>query len=422
MNLKMKKVINILAIIYCISIFMNYLLIEQIFKTPLLGRTRYIISLINISIAVLIFLANKDFKIKKKACYYFCINVIPYILIFFIMIIKWLLIGDIDIFNQITVFLYWIIPICQMQSAVYLFGKKAVDYTFFATVANYMLCIISYLCLYKLDGIIHFFNYVEVGVSPLEVHELIFTMGLFFIYYCFFEDKNEKKHRMKVIMSTICLFLGFKRIEILALILVAVIYTIIKLLKDDKKQIVFMNTISIICVTISIIYIVITHNGSLRLLAKKYNINFKSRLEAYEYFKEDYELTLTYKGKGLGYVIDKLKLADNSLHGIGDLHNDILKLYIELGAIIWFVYFINFSLLQTNRMKKQYGCKMAKVYFILMIFTYILYFTDNVNRYLNYILVFTMIPYVYFLKIQDSKEIEVKQIDEQRKKGDVSST
>ncbi len=412
MRLKKNGIANIIAMIYCASIFFNYLLIEPVFSINLLGRTRYIISSINILIAIIIFFCKKDYKIKKKSIYYFLSNVIPYFFIFIAMIIKWVIGKEIDIINQITVFLYWIIPICQMQSAIYLLGKKAIDYTFFATIANYLICIISYLCLYKLDGIIHFFNYIKVGVSPLEIHELIFVMGLFFIYYCFFEDKNEKYHKIKISLSIICLFLGMKRIEIAALAIVSIIYKIIQLLKKNKQQIIVMKTISIICIIISIIYLAIVQNGTLNMLSEKYDINFKSRLEAYNYFKEDYELSFSYKGKGLGYVMDKLSQADSSLHGIGDLHNDVLKLYIELGAIIWIIYFINFALLQTNRIQKQYGDKVTKLYFVFMLFTYILYYTDNVNRYLNYILVFTMIPYVYFLKLQDFEKIKEKQNNE----------
>lgn len=406
-----KNILNVAKIVYCTTIFINYLLVEPVFNINLLGRTRYIIATINIIIAICIFLLKRDYKIKKKACYYFLTNALPYILIFCIMIVKWLVGEEISLLNQITVFMYWIVPICQMASVIYMFGKEAIDYTFFATIANYSLCIIAYLYLYGIDGIIHFSNYVAVGVSPLEIHELNFTMGLFFLYYCLFEDKNEKMHRLKIVLSTICICLGIKRIEIAALIVTTIIYFIINFLKNEKYQRIVMKIISILCVVFSIIYIVVVQNGTLDLISEKYNINFKSRLEAFRYFQDKYEISITYSGKGLGYVMDELSQADSSLHGIGDLHNDILKLYIELGAIIWLIYFINFSILQTSRLRKHYGKKVEQLYFILMIFTYMLYLTDNVNRYLNYILVFTMIPYIQILK-QEEQKIEEKSIGE----------
>ena len=56
------------------------------------------------------------------------------------------------------------------------------------------------------------------------------------------------------------------------------------------------------------------------------------------------------------------------------------------------------------RMKKYFSGEIEILYFILMLLTYILYLTDNVNRYLSFILVFSMIPYAHYLKLKERKK------------------
>ncbi len=390
------KLIHFLAFIYKIIIFMNFVLIEPVFKISALGRTRYFLAIINILIAIIIYCLKGDMKVNKKIIKYVFGTIFPYILVLIVMVVRALLGENISLFKQIEVFLYWAIPIALMQSAVYLFGYKAIDYTFWTIVLNYCICIISYLVIYKIDGILHFFSYAEKGVTPLEIHELTFTVGLFFIYYVFFENKNVKSHKAKIIWCIICLILGIKRIEIVALI---ISYGVIVLLSNFNKKQEFKLMICISCflIIVSILYIICVRIGILDKFAQRFNINFNSRLQAYNYFKDDYNISPIFKGKGLGYVMKKLSTADWHLYGIGDLHNDVLKLYIEFGSILWLIYFSNFLIFQTKRIRIIFGFNISKLYFSLMIFTYILYLTDNVNRYLMYILVFTMIPYCHYL-------------------------
>ena len=331
-----KKLSSILAFIYKFTIFLNFLIIEPIINIDILGRVRYFILIIDIIIAIIIFIIRNNWTIDKKACIYFCSNVIPYSVILFFMLIKCMK-DNINLNNQIIVYLYWIIPICVMQSAIYLLGYKVIDYTFYAIIFNYLFCVIFYLYMYRIDGIIHFFYFVEKKVTPLEVHELIFSIGLFFVYYAFFENKNEKNHKIKIFLSSICIFLGFKRILIFALLIVFIVYKIIKLFCKINRKIIY--TLSLFLILFSFLYIDLVKNNFLNQISLKYSINFKSRLEAYNYFDNDYELSIFYSGKGLRYVIDKLKDAGNSLYGIGDLQRYIKIIYrIRISALVIFFY------------------------------------------------------------------------------------
>ncbi len=409
------KLINFLVWLYKIIIFAIILLIEPVFEIPLLGRVRYYLAIINIGIAFIIYVMRKKFTVNKRNFFYFLSNIVPYMLVFLFMITRAIVDENINFTKQIEVFLYWLIPMLLMHSAIFLFGYKAVDYTFWTLIFNYMICVVLYLAIYKLDGVIHFFYYVEKEVTPLEVHELTLSMGLFFLYYVFFENKNVKNHNFKIALCVIALFLGFKRIEIFALIVVSLLIKFIKKM-GKANEIKIVKVISFFFIFVSLAYIVIIRAGILEDISEKYDINFNTRLEAYRYFEEDYDLSILYPGKGLGYAMEKLSLAGSLLRGIGDLHNDVLKIYIEFGAILWAIYFFNFSILQVKRLKKIFNEEVSKLYFVLMVFTYILYLTDNVNRYLIYILVFTMLPYAHYLYIKENVSNDKKKELEDDKK------
>lgn len=397
------KLIDLLIIIYQLIIFFIFVVIEPSFNEGIKGRTRYVLACIEIGIAVVIFLANKKTTISKKTVFYAMSNILPYFIIFMVMLFRFFLFDDINFNSTVTTVLYWTIPILLMFSAVYLFKEKIIDYTFWAIVINYFLCILMYLYQYKLDGIFKFFYYSEITVTPLEIHELTFSVGLFFIYYAFFEDKEYKGHKLKIALSIICIFLGIKRIEIFALIITYLIFKILNIVKNKKQ---FMNIISLIMIASCFVYIIIIKMDVLELIAEKFDLEFNSRLEAYNYFDEDYEISLLYEGKGLGYTMDKLSVANKSItRGIGDLHNDILKIYIEMGSIFSFLYFLNFFWLQNNRLNRKFGFKVSKMYFLFTVFTFILYLTDNVNRYLVYILVYTMIPFTEVIKEKDDNKL-----------------
>ena len=396
---------NILLCLYFMTIFMSFFLLNSFISKNILGRVRYIIAFIFIFISFSIYLLKKSKLISKASVFFLFYNLLPYIIIFIVILIQVLLnnISLAEMKTSIVTLLYFIIPVIEMISAVYLFGKKTIDITFYATITSYTINVIVYLLSFGIKGITNFFEYGASYGSVLETHELTFCLGLFFLYYFLFEDENVRYHKFKIVIAMIYLFMGFKRIEIAALILTVIIYKIIKSF-SGKSRVFIIYAIGISILITCYIYIIIIKNNGLNILAERYNINFMSRLEAYNYFKNDYSIDIFFNGNGLGYVVDKLKYADWSLYGIGDIHNDILKYYIELGFIGSLLFFSNYLIFQYKRILKKFNYKVALLYFILTIFTFIVYLTDNVSRYLQYILIYTMIPYVYSL-IND-KDIE----------------
>ena len=404
MQTKNNKIYKISKIIYSCTIIMSFLFLTSSFVNIIPGRTRYAINIVFILYTICIFLLRNEHKIKKQNVFFALSSLLPYVVILIVVLIKSFFSDVITInmiINKMVIIIYWCIPIISMLCAGYLFKEDAIDITFYATIISYLFSIFQFFMIYKIQGIIHFFTYATMLGSPLEQHELVFSLGLFFIYYFLFEDKKVKNHKFKVFICAMFLFMGFKRIELVSIIIVSILYKFVLQGNNFKIKV---NIISIIILCICIIYISFIKSGGLDTFAQKYNIDFMSRLTAYDYFNKDYCLNLFYQGKGLGYVSYTLENVGSLLFGIGDLHNDILKYYIEMGCIGWILFFMNFILLQTKRILKKINIQIARLYFTLTLFTMIIIVTDNVLRYLQYMLVFFLIPYICSFKLRGGKE------------------
>lgn len=372
-TLKINKIS--LAYLYIFCIVFSLLIDQPTFRDMVPGRVRYIFNGIIIIFGCLPLLHNKRILARRSHIYYVLSCALPYVAI---MILSFITANEPIYGEIITTTLYWLIPIFTMYSAVYLFSEKAVDYTFYALAINYVFNI--------------FVSIIKNDSGLLEVHSVTLTFGMLILYYLLFN-----KDRKKLIISTVFFLLGFKRIAIIAIPLAILTYAMVN--KKPNKVKIIINMLAILTFATSFIYIYIIRSGFLDVLVLKFDINTMSRIQAYNYFNSYYTLSPDYWGTGVGFVMMHLKGLGQELHSIGDLHNDILKMYIELGFFGFFGFFINMIIFQTNRLLKMHY-KVGIIYFTILIYTLILCFTDNILRYNVYLIVFYMIPLVSHLKFK----------------------
>ncbi|HHA4618631.1 TPA: hypothetical protein ACOBF5_002991, partial [Enterococcus faecium] len=150
-----------------------------------------------------------------------------------------------------------------------------------------------------------------------------------FLYYVFFENKNTKKHKIKIIVSLILIFMGLKRIELLALSGAILVYYV--LLKWGKKIQIRALVCTICATVISLVFIYIIDTGILALLMSNLGITDDgARLSFYLYSSKFYELGLGYVGTGWTWFSKyffNLYLSHFRLNGgriAASLHSDIL--------------------------------------------------------------------------------------------------
>lgn len=390
---------KLLKEIYILVTFICFFTLNGNVSVKIHGRIKYIVILGFILITLIFFLSTRERKINRDLLFFAISSLYPFFIILLFSTVSVILDKDVKtIFSIRDIFTlgYYLIPILEMICVVYFFKDKAINITFYATSLSYIYNIYLYLKNFKLDGIIYFFDCFDSFGSPLEAHELVFTIGLYFIYYLLFEDRNERDHMFKLVICLVIMLCGLKRIQIIAALLTIFFYIMVN--RVNSKMII--SLIGYLCVFLCFMYIVFIRSELLDYISQNYNINFMSRLEAYDYFRDKYSISLFYTGKGINYITTVLGSVKGLLFGIGDLHNDILKYYIELGFVGSLTLFVNYFVLQTNRLIKRCDRNVAILYLVLTFFTFIIMCSDNVSRYSQYILSYSMIPFSYFIKLK----------------------
>ncbi len=292
------------------------------------------------------------------------------------------------------------ILLCMMAIVAFnLFGNKALKGIIVAAAINYMVYVIT--CIAKYGP----FSLFQAGSDTkasrlLEVHEITFVFGLLVIYLVIsnFFQKNKTKKRWLLLLAVFCL-LGFKRILIVAMLLAVLLYKLIK--KKEKPTAIII--ISIIGIGVSLLWVYVCSSREIMTgIEIVSGIDLKGREWIYSNFYPYYELSVSYLGAGVGYVqqlIGEMSTMIQKDHSIG-LHNDYMRLYIELGCIPYVFYFIIILPFISNRIYKQKGIVASVNYFTLWIVTLLCIATDNLLTYPNYMLTF----FVLILTCINSKE------------------
>lgn len=391
---------------------------------------KYIISGIWCFFLIIILIKNSSFR-AKNIRKQFILMVFPVFFMSAYAIIIWVVKSNNIIENAprlVSTVLYMCLAWGFASIGYYYFGKKSIDYLFYAGCISYFLG--SVLCLifqYGVSGIILYVQSLVFGVENsanfvMEVHDLTFAMGIFFLYYLFFEDKNTKHHYMKVISSGLLIFLGLKRIEILALIIAIIIY--FALLKWGKRITFRAVTLTIVFIIVSLGFVYMIDSGLLDQLVAIYDINTKGRLDYYGYAKQYFEMSPTFSGLGFTYFSElfaNLFLSGFRINGYGvppGIHSNILTLYIENGFVVFVLWIVYSFYIKTKKLCKKSGIVSAECYLLLTVFVFILYLTDNCFKYFDTQMVYFIIPlalaespYSIFKKI--NKTIKKREEDEE---------
>lgn len=346
----------------------------------------------------------------------------PYLVFAIYTLVIWLF-NDNVFFRNYTrlasTILYLILAWGFVCYGFYLFGKKALDYTFWAGVVSYILGSVLPLAFYY--GPIYVWRYFAgslvgkelAGSYYMEVHDLTFAMGFYFLYYLFFENKSEKLHKTKVVIALFMIVFGLKKIEILALVLSMAIYL---LMMRKGKSTTFKSVIFFVGFTVgAFAYIYLTKSGLLDALTVKLGLDAKNRIGYYSYAAKYFEITPFYFGQGYTYfsrLWAQLYLEHFRIDGYAiaaALHSDILVMYIEVGFLpfIWWIYYSFVK--KVKLIKRNYGNVVSECALLLTIYLFTLYLTDNTSTYF-----ITQMAYLLVLlsASENRNQIEMNYIEE----------
>lgn len=256
------------------------------------------------------------------------------------------------------IILFWMVPVLFGFSLYSCYGEnmeRITDIQFWGSCLAYKL----------FDAPIAFGIYTWESVYS-------FTFGIFSIYYLY------KKRWGMFAVALFFVWLAEKRIGILAVALIIAISLFLWLFRKNKKLII---SLWIMCSGVVFSYIYAIYSGIMEAVCWGANINTNGRVEMYSKMAHEFEFSPFFIGNGLGIVEKLLEYWRVSV--FKNLHNDLLKFYIELGFIGLLVFLASYVVVFWI-VEKRFGKTAMCFAFSIAIFSILLFATDNVSIYMIY--------------------------------------
>ena len=156
------------------------------------------------------------------------------------------------------------------------------------------------------------------------------------------------------------------------------VYVVISKFIYNKYK--FYKITSYIYFIIAYIFIWMLSNNTFFELLNKFNINSMGRNYYYKAVIDFCEFNPMFLGFGRNWVPNML-VNNYSYFNVGGVHSDILKYYAECGFILFGIWIWYYMIRVLKFMKRRYSINSISVYFILTLYTFILYYTDNIDTY-----------------------------------------
>lgn len=349
---------------------------------------KYIVSCLITAITVLVFLIKPNFERMKFCGKFAAMYFAPFFLFWLWSLVIWtkdfqstdyIIRGTKNIVYMLTNILYF----C---SAFYLFGKKSIYYTFYA------MCFAETVVLFQV-GIENgfgtlFSEYVtlltsfanETGpvIRKMELHDMVFGWGPYILYFLLYRDKEDSrwKHILLLIPAILFFTLGLKRIAVMAVGLALLLGIVVKFIRPSKKRTLYTWT-GVVVTVLTFTYIVLVRDGRFMQYMQTLGINLMGRQDIYSSYNKYFEVVPTFLGNGIRFIYNYGEIHNT----VGSIHNVYLELFIELGFVMWFVWIWYDLRFRIKWMAKRYSYASAECLFVMCLYAFVTYMTDNTYFY-----------------------------------------
>ena len=299
-----------------------------------------------------------------------------------------------------------VLPLC----ALYIFRGKTVDYIFWACVVSFV-PVVLFTCAEEGIGCLGapFQSIVDSMVrNPFENHQFTFTAAFLLVYYVCLKGERGSRDILPICACVVMVIMGFKRI--LALSIVSVVLLSMVLDKTTPQSRRKLCRAASVCLFVGCwIWVWVIYDGSFFQLVDRLGIQTMSRTYYYQVVVDSTEFSPFFLGMGLNAVTNMLTSVYAYL-GVGGVHSDILKYYAEIGFVGFLAWTWFYLIVLPRRMEQRFGSGAVYGFYIINIFTFIVYFTDNIDIYLGSQLLYVAIPFVYAMTrssgyVEPAKEI-----------------
>lgn len=395
-----------------------------------LGALPKVVSVGALGLALVYFLWSGNFKniaVLSRFFLLFC-SVIVGIILWSILI--WIL--DFQtisfILKGVSKTSYQFLNISIVISAVYLFEEKAAKYTFFGiAAANFVIIILGAIqtgvggAIKDLVSNIMSFGandvvYNSKFIRAIEIHDITFVMGVYVIYFLFFCHGE----RYRFLYAGIALFLfmaGLKRIAFLSMT-VAIVFAVFCCLLNSKGKKRLLIITSFLVVGLCFYYVTIIQSGLFTRFCEEHDIELNGREKIYDFISHYYRISPSYRGHGYEFcaqLLKSMKGTKDQVLAVGLVHNDILKMYVELGFWGFVFWILWYYVYQTHWYITRCGKKTAVCFMTLSIYMLFSYMTDNTMFYYWSSMVIRMIPLCFFFDPVKDIPLKIKDNDEMTK-------
>lgn len=326
------------------------------------------------------------------------IMLVPFTLLFLWTIALWVFeaSGLSKISRAFSLFLQYFSITIFVFGLILRYGKKAVSKLLVVIAAVYCISVISCLVMYGPCSIGTYIANMAIDgerdsafwtYQPFfEMHDICLAAPLFVFYYLVV-DKNNERRWLYIGIAALISLLGFKRIALLALIVVLGAYGASLIPKVKRHSVRFALILRILIVLLVCIWITITSSSSLIAFLSQSGINLMGRNIIYDYFTSYGGLDLTNLGQGLGFCgLELERIADTkvlgSMSSVRGLHNDLLRVTIEAGVVVGFIWLVIKAFLVPAFLEKRFGGSVTLGYSLLLLYAIFVYMTDNAMGYI----------------------------------------
>ena len=284
--------------------------------------------------------------------------------------------------------------------AIWLFGEKTVDYSFYGAVIAVAMVAIRAAMDYGPGGFIG--QYISLlltfagntgpAMRYMEFHDLGQGLGLFLMYYAWTFKKN-KRGILLFIASFVCFTMSLKRIDVMAIIAGIAMGRYIKKLTFRRKWYFFIAfEVSLVC--FAYIYLILIKKGYYGMIMDRLGIDTMSRDVLYKYYADFFELSPTFLGRGLRFIYvhtgetdDVIRVSRSIVISVHNAHNEYITYLIELGFWGFIFWLWSNSWYKMNAIRRIYGWDAMTLTLMVTIYCFISYATDNTFFYfsINYV-------------------------------------
>ena len=284
--------------------------------------------------------------------------------------------------------------------AIWLFGEKVVDYSFYGAVLAVLLVALRAVMDYGIGDfigqyialVITFAGNTGPAMRYMEFHDLSQGLGLFVMYYAWTLSKT-KRSIILLIASVICFTLTLKRIDVIAIMGGLLMGWYLNKL-TFKRRWYFIIAFEVALVVSVYVYLAIIKFGYYGMIMDKLGIDPMSRDIIYDYYRDFFELSPTFLGKGLRYIYVHTMETNHVIHVTKKIimrvitaHNEYMTYFIELGFWGFIFWMWSNTWYKINSIRRSYGWESMTFTLMVLFYAFISYASDNTYFYfsINYV-------------------------------------